>query len=469
MAKKKATKKVAKKVAKKATKKKATKKKATKKKVAKKKTAKKATKKKVAKKATKKKVAKKKTAKKATKKKVAKKATKKKTAKKATKKKVAKKATKKKATKKKATKKKTAKKKATKKKTAKKKTAKKNITPQKTKNRVVKRKATTKKVAKKSTKKIAKKATKKATKKTTPQLSFDPKAHSANLFDSLLELIRMTSAELPNDVQKVILEALEREEKNTSAEYAMNIIKANIELAMKKSQPLCQDTGTILFFVEHPAGFRQGDFTKVVHKAVIKATEIGYLRQNSVDSLTGENKCMNVGPGHPDIHFHEHDKDTVEIRLVLKGGGCENVGAQYALPHTELGAGRDLDGVRKVILDAVQKAQGKGCGPGVLGVTIGGDRGSGYVHSKEQLLRRLDDENTIEDLATLEKDIVSTANELGIGPMGFGGKTTLLGCKIGVLNRLPASYFVSISYMCWAYRRHGIVLKKDNSISKTLY
>ena len=440
MAKKKATKKVAKKATKKATKKKATKKKAAKKKTAKKKTAKKATKKKVAKKATKKKVAKK--------------ATKKKVAKKATKKKVAKK--------------KTAKK-ATKKKTAKKKTAKKNITPQKTKNRVVKRKATTKKVAKKSTKKSTKKTAKKATKKTTPQLSFDPKAHSANLFDSLLELIRMTSAELPNDVQKVILEALEREEKNTSAEYAMNIIKANIELAMKKSQPLCQDTGTILFFVEHPAGFRQGDFTKVVHKAVIKATEIGYLRQNSVDSLTGENKCMNVGPGHPDIHFHEHDKDTVEIRLVLKGGGCENVGAQYALPHTELGAGRDLDGVRKVILDAVQKAQGKGCGPGVLGVTIGGDRGSGYVHSKEQLLRRLDDENTIEDLATLEKDIVSTANELGIGPMGFGGKTTLLGCKIGVLNRLPASYFVSISYMCWAYRRHGIVLKKDNSISKTLY
>tara|TARA_Y100000780_G_C13696027_1_gene422619 strand:+ start:59292 stop:60629 length:1338 start_codon:yes stop_codon:yes gene_type:complete len=445
MAKKKATKKVAKKATKKATKKKATKKKAAKKKTAKKKTAKK------------------KTAKKATKKKVAKKATKKKVAKKATKKKVAKKATKKKVAKKKTAKK------ATKKKTAKKKTAKKNITPQKTKNRVVKRKATTKKVAKKSTKKSTKKTAKKATKKTTPQLSFDPKAHSANLFDSLLELIRMTSAELPNDVQKVILEALEREEKNTSAEYAMNIIKANIELAMKKSQPLCQDTGTILFFVEHPAGFRQGDFTKVVHKAVIKATEIGYLRQNSVDSLTGENKCMNVGPGHPDIHFHEHDKDTVEIRLVLKGGGCENVGAQYALPHTELGAGRDLDGVRKVILDAVQKAQGKGCGPGVLGVTIGGDRGSGYVHSKEQLLRRLDDENTIEDLATLEKDIVSTANELGIGPMGFGGKTTLLGCKIGVLNRLPASYFVSISYMCWAYRRHGIVLKKDNSISKTLY
>ncbi|NCN95720.1 MAG: fumarate hydratase, partial [Bdellovibrionales bacterium] len=156
-------------------------------------------------------------------------------------------------------------------------------------------------------------------------------------------------------------------------------------------------------------------------------------------------------------------------RLMLKGGGCENVGAQYALPYNELGAGRDLAGARKVILDAIQKAQGKGCGPGVLGVCIGGDRGAGYVHSKEQLLRRLDDTNSIKELADLEKEIVTTANTLGIGPMGFGGKTTLLGCKIGVLNRLPASFFVSVSYMCWAYRRLGITLKGDLSIGKWLY
>jgi len=416
-----------------------------------KKTAKKTAKKKVAKKATKKTA--KKATKKATKKKVAKKAAKKtakKVTKKATKKKVAKKAAKKTA------------KKATKKKVAKKTTKK---APKKT----PKKKAAT--TAQKLTKKPIKKRIVKADapKAKSKAMAFDAKANEKKLFASLLELIRMTSAELPNDVQKVILEALAREEANTSAEYAMNIIKANIDLAMKKSQPLCQDTGTILFFVNHPVGFRQGEFTKVLHNAVRKATEVGYLRQNSVDSLTGENKCMNVGLGHPDIHFHEHEKNTLEIRLVLKGGGCENVGAQYALPHTELGAGRDLDGVRKVILDAVQKAQGKGCGPGVLGVTIGGDRGAGYVNSKEQLLRRLDDESQIEELAALEKDIVSTANELGIGPMGFGGKTTLLGCKIGVLNRLPASYFVSISYMCWAYRRHGVILKEDNSIKKTLY
>ena len=289
----------------------------------------------------------------------------------------------------------------------------------------------------------------------------------------LLDLIRLTSAELPDDVQKVVLEALAREEKNTTAEYAMKIIQANIELAIKKSWPLCQDTGTILFFVSHPPGFHQGPFISAVKQAVRLATEKGYLRQNSVDTLTGENKCMNVGPGHPDIHFAEYpegkNKKNLEIRLMLKGGGCENVSSQYSLPNMSLEAGRDLDGVRKVILDGIVKAQGKGCGPGVLGVCVGGDRGSGYRNAKEQLLRPLDDINPNKQLRELEQDIVETANTLGIGPMGFGGKTTLLGCKIGVLNRLPASYFVSISYMCWAYRRRGVEMSPDLQIIRWIY
>jgi fumarate hydratase class I len=313
----------------------------------------------------------------------------------------------------------------------------------------------------------AKKVTKKVTKKVVKQVA-KPVSKTA-LLDSLIELIRKTSVELPDDVQKVILDALHAEEKNTTAEYAMKIIKANIELAKMKSQPICQDTGTVLFFIAHPIGFDQHKFTEVIHKAVVKATELGYLRQNSVDSLTGKNAGMNIGLGHPSIHFHQHKSQEIEVKLMLKGGGCENVGAQYSLPHTPLEAGRDLDGVRKVVLDAIHKAQGKGCGPGVLGVCIGGDRGAGYMESKEQLLRKLDDKNSTKDLAELEKDITDTANKLGIGPMGFGGKTTLLGCKIGVLNRLPASFFVSISYMCWAYRRQGVVINSKNQIKGWLY
>lgn len=323
-------------------------------------------------------------------------------------------------------------------------------------------------VAKKTIKKIiAKKVAKSPVKiKVKAKVEIFP---AKTLESSLIELIKSTSAVLPDDVQKVILEALEREEKNTTAEYAMNIIKANIELARKKSQPICQDTGTVLFYVSHPIGFDQTAFSAKILKAVVKATELGYLRQNSVDSLTGENSGMNVGPGHPSIHYHQHKKNTVEVKLMLKGGGCENVGAQYSLPYTPLNAGRDLDGVRKVILDAVHKAQGKGCGPGVLGICIGGDRGAGYIESKEQLLRRLDDKNAVAELAGLEADIVETSNRLGIGPMGFGGKTTLLGCKVSALNRLPASFFVSISYMCWAYRRQGIELGSKNEIKKWLY
>ena len=332
-----------------------------------------------------------------------------------------------------------------------------------------KKKVAKKKVVKKATKKKATK--KKVAKKKVTKKKAAKKKISADqmLHDSLLELLRVTSTVIPDDVQKVILEALKKEEKNTNAEYAMNIIKQNIELAKTKSQPMCQDTGTILIYVNHPRGYDQSKFGKILNRAVVKATKVGYLRQNSVDTLTGANNTMNIGLGHPSVHFHEWNKNYVEVKCMLKGGGCENVGAQYDLPNTALDAGRDLDGVRKVILDAVHKAQGKGCGPGILGVCIGGDRGSGFIESKEQLLRKLDDKNSNPKLASLEKDIVETSNKLGIGPMGFGGKTTLLGCKVGVLNRLPASYFVSISYMCWAYRRQGVTLKKDNSIQKWLY
>lgn len=289
------------------------------------------------------------------------------------------------------------------------------------------------------------------------------------LFVSLVELIRVTSAEIPADVHRAILHSLEQEKKGTIAESAMKIIDQNIALAKRKSQPICQDTGSIIFYVDCPVGFDQITFEETARDAVKEATKKGFLRQNSVDSLNGKNDGTNVGPGSPVIHFHQHRHNSIEVRLVLKGGGCENVGAQYSLPNEKLKANRDLDGCRKVILDAVLQAQGKGCGPGILGVCIGGDRATGYEYSKQQFLRLLDDSNPMEELDKLEKDITKTANELGIGPMGFGGKTTLLGTKITAANRLPASFFVSISYMCWAYRRQGISLAPGGSLEKWLY
>lgn len=289
------------------------------------------------------------------------------------------------------------------------------------------------------------------------------------LLESLIEVIRKTSTEMPDDVVKAIEAGQKKEQNDTSAKYAMDIICENIGIAKKKSQPLCQDTGTILFFIHYPAKTDYDLLQKLIKKAVTAATKKGYLRQNSVDSITGENNGTNVGPGTPVIHAEPWKKDFFEIKLALKGGGCENVGAQYSLPDTGLQAGRDLLGVKKVILDAVLKAQGKGCGPGVLGVTIGGDRGTGYVHSKEQFLRKMQDKSPNPVLAQLEAEVLEEANKLGIGPMGFGGKTTLMGVKIAALNRLPASFFVSISYMCWAFRRQGAIITSKGEIKKWLY
>jgi fumarate hydratase class I len=289
------------------------------------------------------------------------------------------------------------------------------------------------------------------------------------LQNSLLELIRRTSAEIPDDVNQAILASLEQEKKGTIAESALKIIDQNIQLAKRKSQPICQDTGSILFYVDCPVGFDQITFEETAKEAVKLATKKGYLRQNSVDSLTGVNDGTNVGPGTPTFHFHQHRSPEVSVRLVLKGGGCENVGAQYSLPNEKLQANRDLDGCRKAILDAVLQAQGKGCGPGILGVCIGGDRATSYEMSKTQFLRLIPDRNPNPVLDKLEQDILKTANELGIGPMGFGGKTTLLGVKICAANRLPASYFVSVSYMCWAYRRQGVTLDAQGKIGTWLY
>jgi fumarate hydratase class I len=289
------------------------------------------------------------------------------------------------------------------------------------------------------------------------------------LLDSLIELIRRTSAELPDDVNAALVRSLEAEKKGTIAESALKIIERNIELAKRKSQPICQDTGSVIFYVECPLGLDQITFEETAREAVKLATKKGYLRQTSVDSVTGKNDGTNTGPGAPVVHFHQHRSAETNVCLILKGGGCENVGAQYSLPAEKLHANRDLDGCRKVILDAVLQAQGKGCGPGILGVCIGGDRATGYEFSKQQFLRKLDDRNPDPTLDALEQDILKTANELGIGPMGFGGKTTLLGVKICAANRVPASFFVSVSYMCWAYRRQGVTLGVDSQITGWLY
>jgi fumarate hydratase class I len=283
--------------------------------------------------------------------------------------------------------------------------------------------------------------------------------------ENFLELVRLAATSMPSDVEKALRESLEKEEKGSAARGAMETIMQNIEMSREKSSPICQDTGTPIFYVHYPEGWSTRKLKAQIRKAVALATEKTYLRPNAVDSITGKNTGDNLGDDHyPTIHFEEVEGETLSVDLILKGGGCENVGAQYKLPDNRLSAGRDLDGVRKVLLDAVNQAQGKGCAPGILGVAIGGDRGSSYLASKEALLRPLDDTNPDSQLAELEEVVTNEANRLEIGPMGFGGKTTVVGTKIKATHRLPASFFVSVSYMCWAYRRRKMIIKGDEVI-----
>jgi len=295
--------------------------------------------------------------------------------------------------------------------------------------------------------------------------------NSGNLFDNILELIRITSTILPPDVSSLLGREGRFEEKGSKADLALRLVKQNIGQAEELIRPICQDTGTITFYVKTPIGFDQIELENQFNRAVEEATSRGYLRQNSVDSLSGKNSGNNLGPGSPVYHWDQHDKDHLEIKLILKGGGCENMSAQYSLPTTLIGKrfDRDLAGVRACILDAVLNAQGKGCGPGFLGVCIGGDRANGYEAAKKQLLRKIDHKNPVRELAELEERILEEANRLEIGPMGFGGNLTLGSCKIGMRNRLPASFFVTIAYMCWAYRRRGVTLDKNGQIIEWLY
>lgn len=285
-----------------------------------------------------------------------------------------------------------------------------------------------------------------------------------DLREAFIELIRLTATDLSADVEAALVAARDREAEGSAARGALDTILENVALARKNSTPICQDTGTPIFYVRYPQGWSTRALRRQIREAVAEATARTYLRPNAVDAISGANSGNNLGDdAFPTIHFEECEDEPLIVDLMLKGGGCENVGAQYSLPYSPLGAGRDLDGVRKVALDAVHKAQGKGCSPGILGIAIGGDRGSSYFASKETLFRNMEESNPDPQLDALEKRLTQEANQLRIGPMGFGGETTVLDVKIQGMHRLPASYFVSVSYMCWAHRRRRMIVHGDET------
>ena len=279
----------------------------------------------------------------------------------------------------------------------------------------------------------------------------------------IARLVRKTSSTLPKDALDALKGAVRREAKGSSARMVLETLVENASLACRNGTPMCQDTGTLTFFIDER--LRNAVTPAVVKNAVAYATEKGWLRRNTIDSVSGRSIDSNACDGAPVIHYVEPKsaRSAPVVTLLMKGGGSENMSRQYSLPDAALGAGRDLEGVRRCVLDAVQKAQGYGCAPGILGVCIGGDRACGFEEAKHQLLRSLDDSNADPELARIEKRVLKEANSLGIGPMGLGGKTTLLGVKIGSRPRVPASFFVTVAYLCWAARRQTMRFPLEGS------
>jgi fumarate hydratase class I len=285
-----------------------------------------------------------------------------------------------------------------------------------------------------------------------------------NLREPLLELIRSTSTDLSDDVVAALENGMGREAEGSRARSTLSWMLKNAVEAKSSSFPVCQDTGTLVFYIDHGNDFTEEEIAQSIRDATAEATDRYYLRKNAVDPITGKNSGNNLGYGSPYMHFHHFNGRGLTVRLMLKGGGSENCGIQYSLPFADLDAGRDITGIRKCVVDAVFRAQGFGCAPGTLGIGIGGDRMSSYMESKEQFFRRLDDTNPDPVLAELESELYEKVNLLDIGPMGFGGKTTVLGVKIGIRHRVPASFFIAVSYMCWAYRRRSMKLQENEFV-----
>ena len=277
------------------------------------------------------------------------------------------------------------------------------------------------------------------------------------LHREIIKLYRKAATSLPKDVEDSLRHAAKAEKDGSTAKAALSAILENIRIARETERPLCQDTGIPVFFVKAPRKQSQLVLKNTIIESTRIATEEVPLRPNAVDILSDKNSGDNTGIGFPIIYFEESQDSAITIELMLKGSGCENVSKLYKLPLEELRAERDLDGVRRCALDAIHRAQGKACPPYVLGIGIGASRDQVTRLAKDQLIRNLGDTNDIKVLSELEKRLLDEINQLGIGPLGLGGKTTALGVKIGVNHRHPASYFVEVSISCWADRRAKLI------------
>ncbi|MEM3509852.1 MAG: fumarate hydratase [Nitrososphaerales archaeon] len=274
------------------------------------------------------------------------------------------------------------------------------------------------------------------------------------------ELLRIASVELPNDVKMALRAAYEREV-DAVPKMQLKAILDNIDLAEKTGIPMCQDTGIHVVYVKW-GDVDVEDLEEAVREGVAEATSSIPLRPNAVHPLTRKNPGTNVGLHMPYIHIDKTKEKFLEITVMPKGFGAENMSALAMLTPAH-----GLKGVKEFILQTVVKAGGNPCPPGILGIGIGGTADVAMKLAKEALLRPLGSRNPDPEVAKLEEELLEALNGLGIGPMGLGGKTTLLGVNIEVAYTHTAGLPVAVNYQCWAARRASARIYPDGRVEHT--
>lgn len=277
--------------------------------------------------------------------------------------------------------------------------------------------------------------------------------------DVAVKLLQLAVTELPRDVKEALQRAY-REEESEAGKTQLKAILDNVELAEKTRTPMCQDTGVIIFYVK--AGAQAKDLDKIGDaflSATRRATKEVPLRPNAVDPFTQKNSGDNTGRFLPFINWEIVPGDSVELTVFPKGGGCENVCALGMLRP-----GEGIRGLKKFVVDTVIKAGAKPCPPNILGVAVGGGADIAMKLAKQALLRPLDQGNPDPELAKLEKELYEAANMTGIGPMGLGGRFTVLGVNVEHGHRHPASYPVAVAVQCWAARRASAHIHSDGTV-----
>jgi fumarate hydratase subunit alpha len=274
-----------------------------------------------------------------------------------------------------------------------------------------------------------------------------------------VKLLQLAVTELPLDV-KVALQRAYRDEVNEIGKAQLKVILDNVELAEKTCTPMCQDTGVVIFYVKAGSKLHGLDqIEEALRKATVRATKEVPLRPNAVDPFTQKNTGDNTGRHIPYIHWEIVPGDALEITVLPKGGGSENVSALGMLSPNQ-----GINGLKKFVVDTVIKAGAKPCPPTILGVAVGGGVDIVMNIAKQALLKPLDQPNPNPELAKLEQELSEAVNSTGIGPMGLGGKTTVLGVKVDYAHRHPASYPVAVVVQCWAARRASARIYSDGKV-----